>query len=164
MGSILTDAEIDGLLLEAETRLREKAAQALAPSTTNEISIETGVAKADTRKPYALSGNAVLCALLTLIFSLPKLRHGLQSSTYIKDNHGVAETNPRATVGPTHIKLANSLKQVGIVEKSKKIVRVSPTKLLSLPISHEEIISHFHLDANPQPILVCLATMRVLYS
>jgi hypothetical protein len=59
-----------------------------------------------------------------VLSSLPKLRHGLQSSTYIKDNHGVAETNPRATIGAIHSKLADGLKQVEVVEKSKKIVRV----------------------------------------
>lgn len=39
---VLSDAAIDQILLEAESRLREKAGQILSTDNEDEVSIETG--------------------------------------------------------------------------------------------------------------------------
>lgn len=49
---VLTDAEIDQLLSQAESRLREKAGQLSTVVTEDEISLEPNVATSKTRKPY----------------------------------------------------------------------------------------------------------------
>ncbi|EXJ80286.1 hypothetical protein A1O1_08428 [Capronia coronata CBS 617.96] len=103
MSEILTDEQIDQLLVEAEARLREKAGLSLTASGADEISLVTAEVKAKQRKP------------------LPKLRHGLGQQTYIKDSQGVALTKPQATIPKEQRKLADGLRAVEVAEKTKKI-------------------------------------------
>ncbi|KIW71267.1 hypothetical protein PV04_03450 [Phialophora macrospora] len=97
--TVLTDEKIDELLTQAEARLRAKA--------TGTLGGEVLLAKDDTtsksRKP------------------LPKLRHGLTRSPYIKDNQGVAETNPKATIAQQQASQAAGWKHVELPQNAKKI-------------------------------------------
>ncbi|KAI1626815.1 Fcf2 pre-rRNA processing-domain-containing protein [Exophiala viscosa] len=99
-GLVLSDAEIDRLLDEAENRLRDKAAT-VTTSSADTISVDAeGDAKP--RKP------------------LPKLQH-FAKAAYIKDNQGVAQTNPQAIVGKNGNLLARAeLKSVIPQGRSKK--------------------------------------------
>ncbi|EHY57471.1 dTDP-fucopyranose mutase [Exophiala dermatitidis] len=103
MSEILTDEQIDQLLVEAEARLREKAGLSSTSAGADEISLNTTGVKTKQRKP------------------LPKLQHGLAQQTYIKDNHGVAEAKPQATIPKDQRKLADGLRSVEVAEKAKKI-------------------------------------------
>ncbi|KIW57233.1 hypothetical protein PV05_05811 [Exophiala xenobiotica] len=101
---MLDDIEIDRLLTEAEQRLKTKAAaQGSAIAGTDEISLNGEIKKATSRK------------------GLPKLRHALNQTAYIKDHSGVAQTNPQATVSRDQNMLANGLRAVGVADKPKKI-------------------------------------------
>src|ERR1700749_375416 len=55
---------------------------------------------------------------------IPKLRHGLPRSVYIKDSQGVAETNPKATIAAQQSSLAGALKPLEMAHKLKKVVCV----------------------------------------
>jgi hypothetical protein len=94
------------------------------------------------------------------VYRLPKLRHGLARSAYIKDNQGVAETNPKATIAPQQTSLAGGWGPAGLPQNAKKVVRAP---ILLRPL-HEEIIPNFVLDADQQSILACPASMRAFYS
>lgn len=52
--AILTDEQIDQLLLDAESRLREKAVQVSPSNDEDEVSIETGHVRTKPRNPYAI--------------------------------------------------------------------------------------------------------------
>lgn len=117
----MTDEQIDQLLVEAEARLREKAALLSTPARANEIRLDNTEAKARQRKPYV--DQILLTASLTdKISSLPKLRHGLGQQTYIKDSQGVAQTKPQAAIPQDQRKLADGLRTVEVAQKAKKIV------------------------------------------
>jgi hypothetical protein len=115
---VLSDEEIDRLLQEAEVRLREKAGQVTAPADDNEISIVTGEEKIPKASKLP-SADA---------FSLPKLRHGLERASYIKEHNGVAQADPQALIGPTQKQLADGLRTVEQSTKSKKVVSGSTLK------------------------------------
>jgi hypothetical protein len=115
--TILSNADIDRLLNEAESRLKEKAAS-VTTSSAAAISVDSEGTKP--RKPYFGTFSCRL-HLLTLA-SLPKLRHSLAKAAYIKDNQGVAQTNPQAIVGKNGNALVDAeLKPVTVPAKSKKI-------------------------------------------
>ncbi|EXJ62825.1 hypothetical protein A1O7_03265 [Cladophialophora yegresii CBS 114405] len=97
--TVLTDEQIDELLSQAEARLREKAAGA----DEGEILLVADNTAPKSRKP------------------LPKLRHGLARSTYIKDNHGVAETDPKATIVQPQASQAGGLRPIELPQKAKKV-------------------------------------------
>ncbi|ETI23319.1 hypothetical protein G647_05119 [Cladophialophora carrionii CBS 160.54] len=97
--TVLTDEQIDDLLTQAEARLRAKAAGA----DEGERLLVTGNTASKPRKP------------------LPKLRHGLTRSTYIKDNQGVAQTDPKATIVQPQVSQAGGLRPVELPQKSKKV-------------------------------------------
>ncbi|KAK4936041.1 dTDP-fucopyranose mutase [Elasticomyces elasticus] len=100
-GPLLSDAEIDRLLDEAENRLREKAAS-VTTTSPDAISFDTG-GEAKPRKPF------------------PKLQHSLAKAAYIQDNQGVAQTNPQAIVGKNgNISASAELKPTVPQAKSKK--------------------------------------------
>ncbi|RVX69526.1 hypothetical protein B0A52_06590 [Exophiala mesophila] len=100
---VLTDVEIDQLLSQAESRLREKAGQLSTVTTEDEISLESNVAKSKARKPF------------------PKLRHGLGGAGYLKDDNGVAQIDPKALTASAQQDTSTSLPHVGFPQKSEKI-------------------------------------------
>lgn len=121
--TVLSDAEIERLLNEAESRLQEKAASVITSSAAG-ISVDPEETKP--RKPCVCTFSYRLHVLTAA--SLPKLRQSLSKAAYIKDNQGVAQTNPQAIVGKTGTVLANAeLKPVKVQAKSKKIVSVPYT-------------------------------------
>jgi len=120
-GSLLSDAEIDRLLDEAENRLREKAAS-VTTSSTDALSLDTG-GEAKRRKSYVCALSCRLC--FANHPSFPKLQHSLAKAAYIKDNQGVAQTSPQAIVGNNGRNSASAeLKPVVPQGKSKKTVSV----------------------------------------
>ncbi|KEF61748.1 uncharacterized protein A1O9_03318 [Exophiala aquamarina CBS 119918] len=100
---ILSDAQIDQLLLDAEARLRARVAQLAPAGIQNEVSLETGEPRAKHRKP------------------LPKLRHGLDRTGYLKDSNGVVQTDPKALVKSSQTPLSSDLRSVDDAKKSNKI-------------------------------------------
>lgn len=163
-GEILSDEAIDQLLIEAEVRLREKASNQLSTTAQeDEIHFESDAVKFAPRKPYAehlfFAGS-----LSDLSLSLPKLRHGLGRSNYLKDNGGVAETNPLATIGRYENKPGDGLKTVGLSENTKKSKLVC-TQNFFMPLSHHmrKFNPKLLLDADQQSILACPASVRALF-
>ncbi|KIX98120.1 uncharacterized protein Z520_06200 [Fonsecaea multimorphosa CBS 102226] len=95
---ILTDQQIDDLLAQAEVRLREKSKS----TNEDEISLEIVTPTTTSRK------------------IIPKIHHGLVRSRYINDKQGVAETNAKAILERQQSLLADGLRSVETVQKSKK--------------------------------------------
>lgn len=118
---VLTDAQIEELLQEAEDRLRQKAG--LPPNIDNET----------------LSLSAVVAPSATKIH-LSKLEHNLDRSSYIKNHNGVAKTNPSLMVPTEQRKMADGLRSLDTQQTSGKKIVSNPSIFISLT-QHEEILS-----------------------
>lgn len=127
---ILTDAQIEELLQEAEDRLRLKAG--LPANAGNETLSLTS--------PNPLSTSKV---------RLPKLEHNLDQSSYIKNHNGVAITNPSLMVPPEQRKMADGLRTLTVQQTNgKKIV----SNILHFHfVQHEEILSQNFPRCRPAP-------------
>ncbi|KAJ9612194.1 dTDP-fucopyranose mutase [Cladophialophora chaetospira] len=97
--AILTDEQIDDLLNQAEARLRAKA----EGTNSEEILFEATEHASKPRKP------------------LPKLGHGLTRSKYLKDNQGVAESNPKTTIDRRLDMSTDELTPLRPHQKAKKV-------------------------------------------
>ncbi|KAK5061358.1 hypothetical protein LTR84_007900 [Exophiala bonariae] len=102
---VLTDAQIDQFLLDAESRLREKAGQVLPTNDEDEVSISTGQASVKHRNP------------------LPRLQHGLDRTSYLKDKGGVMQTDIQALIRPwsAHAPLSTDLRSLEAPKRTSKI-------------------------------------------
>ena len=130
---ILTDAQIEELIKEAEDRLRRKAG--LEPNVDNET--------------LSLNSAAPLSASRV---RLSKLEHNLDRSSYIKNHNGVAKTNPSLMVPTEQRKMADGLRSLSTQQASSKKI-VSNPFVFSLSIQHEETLSQTSLDADQHLIL-----------
>lgn len=102
-------------------------------------------------------------SLLTFPPSLPKLQHGLDRVSYLKDNGGVVQTDPQALIRPwsAHAPPSTDLKSLETRNKTSKIVRRPP--FLGSHHPHEENLPKFLLDADQQSFLACPASMRASF-
>lgn len=100
---ILTDAQIEELLREAEDRLRLKAG---IPSTPDNETLSLTPVVAPSASKVRLS----------------KLEHNLEPSSYIKNHNGVAKTNSSLMVPSEQRKMADGLRSLDTQQPSKKIV------------------------------------------
>jgi hypothetical protein len=108
---ILTDAQIEELLQEAEDRLRQKAGL-----TSN---VDTGTLSLSSSSPLPASR-----------IRLPKLDHNLDRSSYIKDHNGVAKTNPSLMVSTEQRKMADGLRTLNTQQTTGKKIVSDPSLLL----------------------------------
>jgi len=138
----LNEEQIEQLLQEAETRSREKAGIITQVQNEEDEGNLTLSTESVTRKP------------------LPRLKHGLGRNSYIHEKHGVVHVNPDLVVGKQQKKLADTLRTVDILEKSKKVVR--PSLVSNFCCSNEEIYPNLILDADQQSFLDCPASVRDL--
>lgn len=131
---ILTDAQIEELLQEAEDRLRQKVG--LASNVDNEtLSLSSGAPPSASK------------------VRLSKLEHNLYRSSYIKNHNGVAKTNPSLMVPTEQRKMADGLRTLNTQQASSKKIVSSPSVSIWSSIQYEEILSQTSLDADQHLIL-----------
>jgi len=130
---ILSDEQIEELLQEAEARLRAKAGLPTKVIDNDELALESTTSVPAKR------------------VRLPKLEHGVDRSSYLKDQNGIVRTNSILMVPAEQRRRADGLREVLRENGTRKVV--SSSLLLTQPFSHEEIISQFSLDADQHLIL-----------
>ena len=148
---MLSDEQIDQFLQQAETRLRAKASQIIPSQSEDVIALHQTEPSTSKRK------------------AVPRLEHGLKTSSYISEKNGVAHVDPALLATPTQQKLADGLRSVEIVQKNKKEVclRIIQTFCLSMrkifdifldavqyfilkcPAFHESFQFHSYSDSQP---------------
>ena len=106
----LSDSQIEQLLQEAETRLKSNSGAVATADPDDELTFELHEDKPELakRKP------------------IPKLQHGLEKSSYIRDQHGVAKVRPELLATKEQQTLADQLRSVPVQEGSKKEVCLLP--------------------------------------
>ena len=100
----LSDEQIEQLIQEAETRARGKAGIVTVPEPETELTLQE-------ETPGLAQRNAI-----------PKLQHGLERHSYIREQHGVARVRPELLATKEQQSLADQLRTVK-VKKSKEKVR-----------------------------------------
>lgn len=112
----LSDVQVKELLQEAEDRLRARTRTVQDVAVTCEPSVANILVP---RKP------------------LPKLTHGLKTSSYIREKDGVAQVDAARLINDEQRKLANNARTAEPLQQSKKSV----SDWLSVNLdSHEENI------------------------
>ena len=101
---LLTDDQIEQLLQEAEARLRAKAGQLPPTESEDVIALQESEPAQSKRR------------------AIPRLQHGLNSSSYISEKNGVAQVNPTLLTTPSQQKLADGLRSVETKQRNKKEV------------------------------------------
>jgi hypothetical protein len=104
----LSDEQIEQLLQEAEIRLRAREGQVVPVESEDLIALQETEASRTKRK------------------AIPRLQHGLQTSSYISEKNGVAQVNPTLLATPAQRKIADNLRNVQVKQKNKKEVCASP--------------------------------------
>ena len=140
----LSNEQIEQLIQEAETRARAKASIVIAPEPEDELTLSEETPELAERK------------------AIPKLKHGLERQSYIREQHGVAQVRPELLATKEQQTLADRLRTVQ-VKKSKEKVRYK--RVLCIRDIHMRKIHAKSLDADPQLIMSCPASVRaILYS
>jgi len=104
---ILSDEQIEELLLEAEARLRAKAGLPYKAVDEAELALESVTSVPAKR------------------VRLPKLEHGVDRSSYLKDQDGIARTNSTMMVPAEQRKMADGLREVLRESGTRKVVSSS---------------------------------------
>jgi hypothetical protein len=141
----LSDEQIELLLQEAEGRLRAKAGAVVAPiQAENELTLRLDEDQPEfaKRKP------------------IPRLQHGLNDTSYIKNQDGVAEVVPELLASKEQQKLADRLRSVEVKNKSKK--EVCATSFFRTPYMRKFIPTF--LDADQLLVLSRPASVRAFQS
>lgn len=102
---ILSDARIEELLQEAESRLRAKV-QLEPESTLDKIALKDTSSPSDSAKRIRLQ----------------KLQHGVDRSLYLKNENGITRMNTTLMVPDEQRKMADGLRETARGEEHKKIV------------------------------------------
>lgn len=121
---VLSDEQIEQLIQEAEVRARAKQIGIAAPSAEDELTLQRELPGLSRRKP------------------IPKLKHGIERSSYIQDDQGVARVRPEFLTTKEQQTLADQLRKVENKTRSKKEVRDIEFKM-DFPHFHDEIYAKF---------------------
>lgn len=130
----LSDEQIEQLIQEAETRARAKAGVLTAPEPEDKLTLPEETPGLAQRK------------------AIPKLKHGLERQSYIREQHGVAQVKPDLLATREQQTLADRLRTVQVQKSKEKVCYQYSSWFHGL--SHEE--NHANsLDADPQLIMSC---------
>lgn len=123
----LSDDQIERLLQEAETRLRANNGTVATIEPENELTL-----RLDEDKPEFVKRKPI-----------PRLQHGLNEKSYLKEQDGVAMVVPELLATKDQQTLADNLRSIDYKDKQKS--DVSAALYLSYPPSYEENYPKFLL-------------------